>query len=135
MGAQVHVLRYLLQIWWSIPGSWEQKKPILFRLAERVRDFASDHPDAAYADITVRFGTPQQIAEACLENMEPSELAQELKVKRKIVKYIAVGLLTIVLLWGGAVRVAIMEAKNSAGGIVVEEIGIVEQFSITSEGE
>lgn len=134
MGAQVHVLRYLLQIWWRLPGTWERKKLILCRLAERVRDFATDHPNDTYADITARFGTPQQIAEASLENMETAELVQELKVRRKFIRITAIAALTVILFWVGAVSVAHAEGRANRNGYIMDEIEVKEHI-IYENGE
>ena len=134
MGAYVHALRYLLQIWGRLPGTWERKKSILSRLADCVRRYASDHSNVGYADITARFGTPQQIAESCLENMETAELAQELKVRQKIIKITAIAALTVVLLWAGAVGIAHAEGRANRNGYIMDEIEVKEHI-IYENGE
>ena len=124
MAVFVHALRYLFQIWLNLPGNWEQKKPILCRVAACVRDFVSNHPGAGLDDITARFGTPQQIAEASLENMDVTELAQELRVRRIIVRIVAITALSAVLLWAGAVGLAISKSYNHTNGFFVEDVEV-----------
>lgn len=128
MAASVHTLRYLWQIWWNLPGSWEQKKPILCRVAACVRDFVSNHPRADLAAITARFGTPQQIAESSLENMETAELVQELNTRRKILRIVAITALVIVILWSICVGVAVADAMIDSGGTYVDEIEVIEHI-------
>lgn len=134
MAMSVHALRYLWQIWWNLPGSWNQKKPILCRVAACVRDFASNHPGAGLDDITARFGTPQQIAEASLENMETQELAQELRVRRIIVRIVAVTALSVVLLWAGVVGIALAENRSNRNGFITDEVEVIERIEYEDGG-
>lgn len=97
-------------------------------MAACVRDFVSNHPNADYAAITARFGTPQQIAESSLENMETAELAQELRIRKKIVKIIAIAALSLVLLWAFGVGVAIVDSIIASGGTYVDEIEVIEHI-------
>lgn len=133
MAAFVHALRYLFQIWLNLPGNWEQKKPILCRVAACVRDFVSNRPDADYATITARFGTPQQIAEASLENMDVTELAQELRVRRIIVRIVAITALSVVLLWAGVVGLALAENRASRNGYITDEVDVIERIEYEDE--
>ena len=128
MAASVHALLYLFRIWQNLPGSWEQKKPILYRVAACVRDFVSNHPRADYAALTGRFGTPQQIAEASLETMETAELIQELRTRQKIVKIVAIVAMSVVLLWAIGVGVAIVDSMIASGGTYVDQIEVSEHI-------
>ena len=93
-----------------------------------VRDFASNHPGAGLDDITARFGTPQQIAESSLENMDVTELVQEIRVRRKILRIVAITALSVVILWAICVGVAIADAMIDSGGTYVDEIEVIEHI-------
>lgn len=85
-------------------------------MAISVRDFATKNPRADYEAITARFGTPQQIAASCVEDMDTQELAQHLKIGRRIVTIVGVAALTVVLLWVGAVGYALVQNQKSTTG-------------------
>ena len=98
-----------------------------------VRDFASENPDADYERITARFGSPKQIAESYLEEMEGKDLARHLGVKRKIVQIVAVMALVMVLLWAGVVFSAKAELDANMNGHFEYEVIVVERTSIEGE--
>ena len=85
-------------------------------MAVSVRDFTIKNPGADYDAITARFGTPRQIAESCLEDMDTGELVQHLKIGRRIVVIVSIAALTVVLLWAGAVGYALVENQKSTTG-------------------
>lgn len=104
-------------------------------MAVSVRDFVIKNPGADYDAITARFGTPQQITESCLEDMDTGELVQHLKIGRRIVVIVSVAALTVVLLWAGVTYIALMDEKVSTNGFLTEEIDIIERMPISVEGE
>ena len=103
-------------------------------MAACVRDFASNHPGAGYDDITARFGTPQQVAEASLDNMETAELARELRIRRIIVRIVAITALSVVLLWAGVVGLALAENRSNRNGFITDEVEVIEQNKYEDEG-
>lgn len=90
-----------------------------------VRDFVTEHPGADYAAIVSHFGTPTQIAESNIEEMDASELLVGLQVRRKIV-IIVLAAATVLVLMRFAFRLtAYLEFyKNMHGYAVVEIIEI-----------
>ena len=85
MVLNVHLLRYLWEVREELPGSRKQRKQILSRVESSVRDFVAEHPGADYAAIVSHFGTPTQIAESNIEEMDASELLGSLQIQRKVV--------------------------------------------------
>lgn len=135
MGTVVPVLRYLWQIWWKIPGSWKQRKRILSCAAVPVRDYAERNPHAGYDGLIQRFGTPTQVAESCLADMDVEELSKQLNIRKKIVAIVAATAVVIVALWAGAVTIALAEERIHTNISVIEEIDVVECRPISSGGE
>lgn len=90
-----------------------------------VRDFVTEHPGADYDAIVSHFGTPTQIAESNIEEMDASELLGSLQVRRKIV-IIVLAAATVLVLMRFAFRLtAYLEFyKNMHGYAVVEIIEI-----------
>ena len=78
-------MRYLWEVCEELPGSRKQRKQILSRVESSVRDFVTEHPGADYAAVVSHFGTPTQIAESNIEEMDASELLGSLRVRRKVI--------------------------------------------------
>ena len=122
MEAVVPVLRYLGQIWWKIPGSWKQRKRILSCAAVPVRDYAERNPQAGYDGLIRRFGTPTQVAESCLADMDVKELSKHLQIRKKIVAIVGASALVAVLLWAGVVGYAYMKHLGNENGYFGEDV-------------
>ena len=80
----VHLLRYLWEVREELPGSRKQKKKILSRVESSARDFVIENPGADYNAIVSRFGTPMQIAESNVAEMDTAELLGSLQIQRRI---------------------------------------------------
>ena len=122
----VHLLRYLWEVREELPGNRRQKKQILSRVESSVRDFATENPHADYAAITQRFGTPQQIAASCIEEMDAQELTLQLRIRKTIVRIVAATALVLVLLWAGVVVTALIRhIKDMDGYLIVGEAEVI----------
>lgn len=126
MVLNVHLLRYLWKVRRELPGNRRQKKQILSRVEPSVRDFVTENPHADYAAITQRFGTPQQIAASYIEEMSTPELTQQLRIRKTIVRIVAVTALALVLLWAGVVLTALIRhIKDMDGYLIVGEAEVI----------
>ena len=126
MVLNVHLLRYLWKVRGELPGNRRQKKQILSRVESSVRDFATENPHADYAAITQRFGTPQQIAASCIEEMDAQELTLQLRIRKTIVRIVAATALVLVLLWAGVVVTALIRhIKDMDGYLIVGEAEVI----------
>ena len=122
----VHLLRYLWEVREELPGNRRQKKQILSRVESSVRDFVTENPHADYAAITQRFGTPQQIAASCIEEMDAQELTLQLRIRKTIVRIVAATALVLVLLWAGVVVTALIRhIKDMDGYLIVGEAEVI----------
>ena len=132
MVLNVHLMRYLWKVRRELPGSRKQKKQILARVESSVRDFVTENPDADYAAIAQRFGTPQQIAASCIEEMDAQELTLQLRIRKTIVRIVAVTALVVVLLWAGVVVTALIRhVKAMNGYLIVGEAEIISSTEYT----
>ncbi len=75
--------RYFRQIRKALPCSKDAKTDILSDIQEAVKCYQLDHPDAAFADIQSRFGTPEEIAAACAEESSAEALITSVQDQRK----------------------------------------------------
>ena len=132
MALNVHLMRYLWKVRGELPGNRKQKKQIMSRVESSVRDFVTENPHADYAAITQRFGTPQQIAASCIEEMDAQELTLQLRIRKTIVRIVAATALVLVLLWAGVVVTALIRhVKAMNGYLIVGEAEIISSTEYT----
>ncbi len=118
--------KYLREVRGLIPGAGNQRKSILQRVRESVKELIEINPDADYGLISERLGSPKQIAVSALEEMDEGKLLRALHIRRRIVSIVTAAALAIVILWAGVVGYAYLEHKNSMNGFFTEEIIVVE---------
>lgn len=132
MVLNVHLLRYLWKVRRELPGSGKQKEQILSRVESSVRDFVTENPNADYAAIEQRFGTPQQIVASCIEEMDAQELTLQLRIRKTIVRIVAATALVLVLLWAGVVVTALIRhVKAMNGYLIVGEAEVIDRTEYT----
>jgi len=108
--------QYYQQVYNALPCYPKQKKHLLHQLKPSVGGYLQEHPDADLAAIEQHFGTPEQIVASCLEEMEAPQVLQKIKVNHRIVKIIVAIAACIVLLWGIAVGIALINEFDSYDG-------------------
>lgn len=102
------------------------------RVESSVRDFVTENPNADYAAIEQRFGTPQQIAASCIEEMDAQELTLQLRIRKTIVRIVAATALVLVLLWAGVVVTALIRhVKAMNGYLIVGEAEVIDRTEYT----
>lgn len=127
--------RYLREMYRALPCSRMKKKIILAPLEESINEFAVENTDLDYAAMVARFGTPQQVAVSCLEEMESSEVARNLQVKRKIVGILLAAAVVAVLLWACVVFSAKAKLEVDTDGYFEEKIIDVTRIPDNGRGE
>ena len=101
---------YYRQIRSWLPCSRKLKKQILAQIESSISAYLQEHPSADIAEIKARFGEPQQIAAAHVDELGASDLLRDLRVKRKVVGIIATFAAALVILWATAVTIAVIDA-------------------------
>ena len=114
--------RYYRQVASWLPCGGKTKREMMARIRATVDAYIAEHPAADLAAIQARFGTPQQIAAAFVDEMETEELLQRINYRNKIIKGFAILAAAIILLWTLTVTIALLDSFNSSGGHLVDEI-------------
>lgn len=122
MVLNVHLLRYLWKVRGELPGNRRQKKQILSRVESSVRDFVTENPDANYNAIVSRFGTPTQIAESNIAEMDTAELLGNLQIHRRIVAIVLAAAILLVMFRLGFRLAAYLEFYKKVNGYAVVEV-------------
>jgi len=131
----IPVRRYLWEVYRELPGSRKQRKQIISRVEQSVRDYASENPRISYRGIKARFGSPQQIAESCIAEMETSEIREELKFGWRLRNIILAGVTLAVLIWFGFVAWAYYDHTEYVNGYGVIEVEVIEQTESDGGGK
>lgn len=110
---------YYQEIRSYLPCSRRQKNRILDKIHTNVQDYLEEHPETDFAGIQARFGDPQAIAAAYVDEMGTDELFQAFRVRRKIVTAVTAGIALIVLLWASALGLALLEHHKASNGQII----------------
>lgn len=100
--------RYLRAIKGWLPCAGKMKRQMLVQIQATVDGFLSENPDADYEAIVARFGTPQQIAAAYVDEAETGELLRLMRVRRKIISIISAAAAVLVLTWAAYVTIELV---------------------------
>lgn len=113
--------RYLRAVRSYLPCSRKVKKRILEEIYRNVNAYLDENPEADYAQIEVRFGSPKRIAAAYVDDMDTQELLRTLLIRKKIKTAIIGCLFVIVLLWAiGVSYIMIHEVTHFPGTVYIE---------------
>lgn len=108
--------RYYRQIREHLPCSRKCKNETIQRIDCAIHFFLEQNPDSDISTIKKHFGTPQQIAISCIDEMDTGMLLNGMHVRKRITNGIMAGILVFLLLWAGAVTWAIIKEQNSSNG-------------------
>ena len=92
-----YIGRYVRAVSGFLPCSGKVKKPLLDALRAQAEEYIEGGGDAAALE--QRFGMPQQVAAAWVDEMDTSELLAELHIRRRIVAVVAITLAAMVLIY------------------------------------
>ena len=114
----MHLTCYYLRIYSKLPCSWRLKRKLLAQIKNSIRTYLQSHPHADMAEIRNQFGSPEEIAEACLAEMNQKELLKDLKLMNRIVRVITAGVLAVVLMLGATLGFLIWDANREPTDII-----------------
>ena len=126
------IRRFLREIRKSIPGGGKQKKQMVERVKVSILEYLTEEPDAGYDDLCTRFGAPEQIAAAYLEELDVSDLKKQLTIREKIVRAVATGVIVAVIVWLGVAVYAVREYGDAMPGYI--EVTVEVEERIPGEG-
>lgn len=98
--------------------SGRMKKRILSGLKEQIASYLEEEPNADMEMLQNHFGTPQQIAAASLEEMPAPEVLRKIRLRKKLIVIIGIVLLAAILIWLGAVVIAVILDYGRGGGSI-----------------
>lgn len=121
----VALKRYYRSIRNCLPSSRKLKAKVLAEIDSNINEYLRENPYADFASIEARFGAPEQIAIAYVDELETPELLKKFQIRKRILTIIIGAVAIILILWLGVVSwSAITEYYDSNGDIT--DSGIVE---------
>lgn len=121
--------QYLNQIKKLLVCKGAQRKQFLNSFEDNMDEYLKDNPDADFAQLQKDMGTPQEIANAFLEN----ESASDIKKRMSFAKWIIIGVVLALLIYVFLIVLGIVGAfqdKNGYGEITITESMIYEDKAV-----
>ncbi len=115
--------QYLRQVRQWLPGTFKRKQAIIACIRQDILQYMEENENPTEAALHQRFGTPQQIAAAYVDEMGATELLKDLRTRRRVVALVAGAVLVVIMIWLAAVGIALWDSfENSRGSITEGEI-------------
>ena len=88
MNTQNNSLRtYCRRVSRLLPWGGRQKRALLAQLRQELTAFLRDHPEAGEAELTARFGKPEDLAASYVENAGTKKVLTALRTRRRVCGY------------------------------------------------
>ncbi len=112
---------YLRQVKGWLPCGGKMKRQIMEKIRISVGRFLEEEPGADYQSIVARFGTPQQIASAYVDEQDTTVLLSQLRFRKKVITLLSAMALAALALWTGfQVHVTISDYHSANGYSVID---------------
>lgn len=102
--------KYYREVSGCLAGTGSEKGLLVAQIKERVGMFLQEQPEADIDAVIRHFGTPQQIAQSYLEQMDAPELLGKLRIRKRIVVTVTAAVFIALALWAVAVGIALIDA-------------------------
>ena len=119
--------RYCREVRSWLPCTRKAKRKIMDKIENVISE---SEGELTYGQLVERFGTPQQIASAYVDEMGTMELLNDLRIKRKIVRAVAVSCVIALVMWASCIAVALMHDYDQDNGYMVETLIVGERTKI-----
>lgn len=122
---------YMQEIKRNLVCDNKQRKKFLSSFSDNMDEYLNDNPDADFAQLQEDLGTPEEIANAFLENASASNV----KKRMSFAKWIIAGVVVIVLSVIVTLVIEIIDAHNSNNGQFTDVITVYETITDNPEEE
>ena len=114
--------RYLRQVRGWLPCAGKMKRQIMGEIRSSVSHYLEEESNADYQAIVARFGSPQQIASAYVDEQDTAVLLNNLRIKRRIVAVVCCTAAACVAIWLSVAFAAYMYNVKAENGYAIEHI-------------
>ena len=117
--------RYYRSIRNHLPSSHKLKAKVLAEIENNINEYLRENPSADIASIEARFGAPELIAIAYVDELGTPELLKKFQIRKKILTIIISAVAIILILWLGVVGWSAIREHNDSNNTVTDS-GIIE---------
>ena len=111
--------RYYRSVRCCLPSSRKLKAKILSEIQSNVTAYLHENPDADFVAVEARFGAPEQIAYAYIDELETPELLHRLHIRKWVIR-VTIGVTAIILLiWLAAISWAVIREYYHSDGTII----------------
>lgn len=108
--------RYYRNIRRCLPSSRKLKTQILAEIESNIVAYLYENPTADLPTIEARFGAPEQIASAYVDELGTPELLKKLQIRKNVITIISGIMAVILVIWVAAVAWAIKNESHESEG-------------------
>lgn len=105
--------RYCREVRGWLPCTRKAKQKIIEKINNVI---SSNEEELSYGQIVERYGTPQQIASAYVDEMGTMELLDDLRIKRKIIRVVCASCIIALMMWVGCIAAALVNDYHADNG-------------------
>ena len=106
----------------ALPCGWFHSRRLMKDLRCAVSQYLQEYPNATFQDITNRFGTAQQIAEAYAEQLPPEKLRKNISIRKRALAILATSCAVAVMGWLIYLAAVTIEIHNREPYYITVEI-------------
>lgn len=114
--------QYKKRVYSLLPCGHRQKDQIMAQFTSSLSVYQSEHPEADHLQLTEHFGTPEEIAAACVESTGTTVILRTLRIRRRIIAIVTAVMVAVFFLWAIAVTAATIRLQNSTPGIIIATV-------------
>lgn len=122
MKHKLEILRYCREVRRMLPCRGEQRRRIMEKIRAMVDHYAEENARVGYEDLVSRFGTPEQIASACLNEQDERIIIQDMRFGKRVTAIVLSTVVVFLLMWAGAIGIALEENRDAMNGYGIEYI-------------
>lgn len=105
--------RYCKEVRGWLPCTRKARRTIMDKIESVISE---GEAELSYGQLVERYGTPQQIASAYVDEMGTMELLNDLRIKRKILRAVAVTCIIALVMWAGCIAAALAKDYDADNG-------------------
>lgn len=109
-------LKYLSRTRRYLPCSGAVKNQIMEQITENVDGYLAEEPEARYVQIVGRFGKPEAVAAAYVENMDTAEILRAMQIRQRIVAIVAGAMAALLLICAVGIAALFIHVNRDFGG-------------------
>lgn len=129
-----YIEKYVRAVSGFLPCSGKTKKPWLDAIRAQAEDYIAQGGDPAA--LAERFGTPQQVAAAYVDELPTAELLAQLHIRRRVVTTVVLAVVAALAVYAGVLLLQLHTIHQDLSGWSEKTVTEVESWTVDdSQGE